>query len=563
MDPAGANVLDWVGSAEREKRPVAAHRTSQAEPATRLDVLIIGAGFSGVYQLYRLREQGFSVKIYEAASGLGGIWRWNCYPGARVDSHVPNYEFSIREVWEDWNWTERFPGWAELRRYFEHVDAKLDLSRDIRYNTWVTAARFDAEHDEWVVTTNDGAETRARFLITCIGFAAKPYVPDFPGLESFTGPCHHTAHWPEGGLDLAGKRVGIIGTGASGVQVAQEAAAVASQLTIFQRTPMIALPMQQRQLDAETQDMLKAAYPARFRQRAVASSTMFDIVADERGAKEVPHEVRNAIFEAAWQKGGFQFWFGTFSDILRDETSNRLAYDFWRDKTRARIRDPWLKEKLAPMEPVHPFGTKRPSLEQNFYDLFNQDNVELVDVRETSIERITPEGVATTASAYPLDVLVLATGFDTSTGCYTQIDLTGRGGARLDDVWASGMRTHLGYAIPHMPNLLMLYGPQSPTAFCNGPTCAEIQGDWVVACLDHMRSNGLSRIEATDEAADAWSAHLAAIAADTLFPRADSWYMGANIPGKHRELLYYPSPQDYIERCEEAARAGYSGFRLS
>jgi cyclohexanone monooxygenase len=542
---------------------VAAHRTSQAEPATRLDVLIIGAGFSGVYQLYRLRERGFDVKIYEAAAGLGGIGRWNCYPGARVDSHVPNYEFSIPEVWEDWNWTERFPGWEELRRYFQHVDAKLDLSRDIRFNTWVNAARFDEQSDEWVVTTDDGAETRTRFLITCIGFAAKPYVPDFPGLETFAGPCHHTAHWPEAGLDLAGKRVGIIGTGASGVQVAQEAAAVASHLTIFQRTPMIALPMQQRRLDAETQDMLKAAYPARFRQRAVASSTMFDIVAGERGAKEVPDEVRNAIFEAAWQKGGFQFWFGTFSDILRDETSNRLAYDFWRDKTRARIRDRWLKEKLAPMEPVHPFGTKRPSLEQNFYDIFNQPNVELVDVRETPIERITPKGVATASSAFPLDVLVLATGFDTSTGCYTQIDLTGRDGARLDDVWASGMRTHLGYAIPHMPNLLMLYGPQSPTAFCNGPTCAEIQGDWVVACLHHMHSHGLSRIEATDEAADAWTAHLAAIAAETLFPRADSWYMGANIPGKHRQLLYYPSPQDYIERCEEAARAGYTGFQLS
>jgi len=273
--------------------------------------------------------------------------------------------------------------------------------------------------------------------------------------------------------------------------------------------------------------------------------------------------VRNAIFEAAWQKGGFQFWFGTFSDILTDEESNRLAYDFWRDKTRARLKDPTLQEKLAPMEPVHPFGTKRPSLEQNFYDLFNQDNVDLVDVRETPIAKITEQGVVTTESNYPLDVLVLATGFDTSTGCFTQIDLVGRGGKRIQDVWKDGVKTYLGYAIPYMPNLLMLYGPQSPTAFCNGPTCAEVQGDWVVACLSFLRDEQIERFEATDAAAAGWAHHIAEIADDTLFPKADSWYMGANIPGKRRELLYHPMPQDYLEECDAVAHAGYAGFELS
>jgi cation diffusion facilitator CzcD-associated flavoprotein CzcO len=537
--------------------------STEAQTGEVLDALIIGAGFNGVYQLHRLREKGFSVKVFEAGESLGGIWYWNCYPGARVDSHVPNYEFSIKEVWEDWNWSERFPGWDELRRYFAHVDKKLDLSKDIEFNTWVSGAEFDEQRNQWIVHTADGNETRTRFLIACMGFAAKPYIPDFDGLETFSGPCYHTANWPQEGLDMTGKRVGIIGTGASGVQVAQEAAAVASQLTVFQRTPMIALPMHQRKLDVATQQMQKASYPARFRQRAVSSSTMFDIVADERSAKEVSEELRQAIFEAAWQKGGFQFWFGTFSDILLDEESNLLAYEFWRDRTRARLNDPWLQEKLAPMQPVHPFGTKRPSLEQNFYDIFNQTNVDLVDLRESPIQKITPTGLETSAGAHEFDILVLATGFDTSTGCFTQLDLVGSGGKRLDEVWSDGVKTYLGYSIPHMPNLLMLYGPQSPTAFCNGPTCAEVQGEWVVNCLSYIRDRNLSRIETTDAAATRWAGHIAQVGEGTLFPRANSWYMGANIPGKRRELLYHPFPQDYLEQCDAAAADDYAGFELS
>jgi cation diffusion facilitator CzcD-associated flavoprotein CzcO len=537
--------------------------SANAQTAEVLDALIIGAGFNGAYQLHRLREKGFSVKIFEAGESLGGIWYWNCYPGARVDSHVPNYEFSLKDVWEDWNWSERFPGWDELRRYFAHVDKKLDLSKDIQFNTWVSGAEFDEQNNQWIVRTADGHETRARYLIACMGFAAKPYIPEFAGLDSFSGPCYHTAQWPQEGLDMSGKRVGIIGTGASGVQVAQEAAAVASHLTVFQRTPMIALPMQQRQLDPETQEKLKPSYPTKFRQRAVSSSTLFDVVADERAAKDVSEPVRQAIFEAAWQKGGFQFWFGTFADILLDEESNLLAYEFWRDKTRARLKDPRLQEILAPMKPVHPFGTKRPSLEQNFYDLFNQTNVDLVDLQESPILNVTPTGIETSNGTHELDILVLATGFDTSTGCFTQIDLVGSGGRQLDELWSDGVKTHLGYAIPHMPNLLMLYGPQSPTAFCNGPTCAELQGDWVVECLSYLRDHNLSRIEATDQAAAGWAAHIAELAEGTLFPKANSWYMGANIPGKRRELLYHPMPQDYLEQCEAAATAGYTGFELT
>ncbi|MFP6817091.1 MAG: NAD(P)/FAD-dependent oxidoreductase [Pseudomonadales bacterium] len=527
-----------------------------------LDALIIGAGFNGIYQLHRLREKGFSVQIYEVGAGLGGIWYWNCYPGARVDSHVPNYEYSIKELWQDWNWTERFPGWDELRRYFAYVDEKLQLSKDIRFNTRVSGAEFDESRNQWRVRTSDGRETRARFLIPCMGFAAKAYTPDFPGVDTFAGPCHHTGHWPQEGLDMTGKRVGIIGTGASGIQVTQEAAKDASHVTVFQRTPNLALPMRQRRLDEQTQQQMKLKYAAQFRQRAVSSSSMIDIVADDRGAKDAPEVQREAIFEAAWQKGGFHFWFGTFSGILQDKASNLLAYEFWRDKTRARINDPELKEKLAPMKPPHPFGTKRPSLEQNFYDVFNQPNVELVDVRERPIEEITATGVRTAEDSYELDILVLATGFDSSTGGFTQIDLRGTNGKTLKETWADGVKTYLGFAVPAFPNMLMLYGPQSPTAFCNGPTCAEVQGDWVIDCLSHLRDRQLARIEATDTAADNWAAYIAELGEGTLFPEADSWYMGANIPGKRRQPLYHPDVQGYVEQCADAAANGYAGFEL-
>ena len=527
-----------------------------------LDALIIGAGFSGLYQLYRLRQRGFDVRLFEAGADLGGIWHWNCYPGARVDSHVPNYEFSIEELWRDWNWTERFPAWDELRRYFHHVDEKLGLSRDIRFNSRVTSARFDADADQWQLECADGHRARARFLIPCTGFAAKAYVPALPGLESFAGPCFHTAHWPQDGLEFSGRRVGVIGTGASGVQVIQEAGKIASQLTVFQRTPNLALPMQQQTLDEPSQRAMKAQYPEWFRRRALSGGGLFDISPDERSALEVSEDERLAVFESAWRKGGFHFWGGTFRDISLDRKANQLAYDFWREKTRARIHDPAVAHKLAPTDAPHPFGAKRPSLEQCYFEVFNQDNVTLVDVREDPIEEITSTGVRTKAHHYEMDILVLATGFDASTGGLTQIDIRGLSGRSLKDIWSTGVQTHLGFGIPDFPNLLMLYGPQSPTSFCNGPTCAELQGDWVVDCLCHLRDQGHTRIEATPAAGESWTQHMAELAAGTLLGRADSWYMGANIPGKPRQLLHHVGLQDYLAFCRQSAANGYSGFDL-
>ena len=535
--------------------------TVDGSPET-LDVLIMGAGFSGLYLLYRLRQRGFRVRVFESGADLGGIWYWNCYPGARVDSNVPNYELSIEELWRDWYWTEKFPTWDELRRYFHHVDQKLDLSRDIRLNTRVTAARFDTDQDLWQIECADGHRVRARFFLPCTGFGSKAYLPDFPGLGTFAGPCVHTGHWPQDGLDMTGRRVGVIGTGASGVQVIQEAGKIASHLTVFQRTPSMALAMQQETLDETAQLAMKTHYPRWFRERAHSEGGVFDIVPDERSTLAVSAEERQAVYESAWREGGFHFW-TPFTDTLMKKEANQLAYEFWREKVRARIKDPVMADKLAPVDPPHPFGTKRPSLEQWYYEVYNQDNVMLVDVHEDPIEEITRTGLRTATRHYEMDILVLATGFDASTGGLTQVDIRARSGQTLEDIWSTGVQTHLGLGIPGFPNLLILYGPQSPTAFWNGPTCSEVQGDWVVDCLSSLRDNGHTRIEATAEAGASWTQHMADLAARTLLPLAESWYMGANIPGKPRQLLHHIGVQEYLAYCDECAQNGYSGFELS
>lgn len=542
-------------------KPMGANQHGQAVDV--FDAVVVGAGFAGLYQLHRLRKLGFSVRVLEAGADLGGVWYWNCYPGARVDSHVPLYEYSMEDLWRDWSWTERFPSWDELRRYFHYVDQKLDLSRDVRFNTRVTGAKFDQARNQWVIVSEDGAVVRARFFILCTGFAAKAYVPQIEGLDQFAGKWLHTASWPQAGLDLTGKRVGVIGTGASGVQVVQEAGRQAAHLTVFQRTPMLALPMQQRKLDEAAQLHMKASYPDIYRKRR-ENFGGYEWTRDERSALEVSPEERRARYEELWAAGGFSFWAATFADVLGNEEANRTAYDFWREKTYARIKDPVRAEKLAPKEPPHPFGVKRPSLEQTYYEVFNQPNVDLVDLHEAPIEMVTPCGVKTRTAEHELDLLVLATGFDAVTGGLTQIDIRGTLGVNLRDYWANGVRTHLGVASAGFPNLLILYGPQSPAGFCNGPTCAELQGDWIVECLGYMRERNKTRIEATSRAEAAWNEHVEEITKMTLFPRANSWYMGANIPGKPRQLLNYPGGLPlYLQKCDECASHDYEGFELT
>ncbi|MDH3681643.1 MAG: NAD(P)/FAD-dependent oxidoreductase [Acidimicrobiia bacterium] len=533
------------------------------ESVDDLDVLVVGAGFSGVYQLYRLRDLGFTVHLVEAGSGLGGIWHWNCYPGARTDTHANIYQFTREDLTNGWNWSELFPSWSEMRAYFDYVDEKLELSKDISFNTRVLAAEFDESANKWTVSCDDGSTIRTSFLDINTGFGSKPYIPDLEGLDSFEGRCHHTALWPQEGLSLAGQRVGVIGTGASGVQVSQEASLDAAHLTVFQRTPNLALPMQQKRLTVEDNDAMRAEYPEVFPARGETFAGFdFDFV--DKNATEVSAEERNATYERLWQAGGFRFWLATFQDTLFEDEANRYAYDFWRDKVRARINDPALAEKLAPTEPPHPFGVKRPSLEQWYYDMFNNDNVSLVDLNGTPIERITAKGVQTSAGEHELDILVLATGFDAVTGGLTSIDIRSTDGKTFGEVWADGVRTQLGVATAGFPNLLFGYGPQSPCGFCNGPTSAEYQGELVVQTLVHLRDNGLARIEATTEAEEEWRTLIADFWDTTLFPRAQSWYTGVNIPGKHVESLNFPlGLPTYREKYQESADNGYAGFVLT
>ncbi len=534
--------------------------------ATRVDVLdalVVGAGFNGLYQLHQLRRRNFTVQVWEEAPDIGGVWYWNCYPGARVDSPGRMYQYSHPRLVEGWSFSEAYPGWQELRDYFSYVDRELDLSRDVRCGRRVDSAEFDEKQRRWIVTSSTGDVAHARFLIMCTGFASKPYTPDIDGLETFAGERHHSARWPQDGLDLTGKRVAVIGTGASGVQIVQEAGKVAEHLTVFQRTPNTAIPMRQRTFSEEDKRALKREMADRMARRATTfGGADFDFAAPS-GAQMAP-EARRELLENLWELGGFHYWLGTFPDVLSDIDVNREVYELWRDRTRARIDDPALADKLAPKDPPHPFGVVRPSLEQWYYETFNQPNVTLVDVNETPITRISERSVVTTSGEHSVDVLVFATGFDAVTGGLTAIDIRGVDGVTLREKWADGPAVHLGIATSGFPNLLFLYGPQSPGAFCNGPSCAELQGDAIIELLSTLSANGHTRIEATAEADAAWRDLVLGIADQTLFRLATSgWYIGANIPGKTRGLLQFAGGlPTYLQQVEASAAADYSGFEV-
>ncbi|KAF9877997.1 cyclohexanone monooxygenase [Colletotrichum karsti] len=528
-----------------------------------LDVIIIGAGFGGCYLLRNLRKQGFRAQIFEEGHGLGGVWWHNRYPGARVDTDTPFYEFSDPEIWKEWEWAEKYPSQEEMVRYFEFVDQKWDLSKDVTFGARVTDASFDPQTNAWTIQTGSGHEATAPFLLLAMGFAAKMYVPDIKGLDTFQGFSCHTARWPEKQPELAGKRIGIIGTGATGVQLVQELGPDAGKLVVFQRSPNCAMPMRQKTWASDPPS--KSGYSELFSQMKKTKAGFTFPVVNRRAMDDTP-EQQQALFEHLWSLGGFAPTHGNYADFNTDLAANHLFYNFWRDKVRQRlpIDDPELIENLAPEKPPYPFGTKRSSLEQNFYEVFSQSNVELVALKKNPIDKVVPEGVQMSdGTLHKLDALLLATGFDAITGSFTRVNIRGLKRKLLNDVWSTGTRTFLGCASSGFPNMFFLYGPQSPTASATGPVVSEIQGDWIIRTLVHLRSNGYTRINAQSDAEEDWSRRTTEICNATLLPRnKTTWYMGGNIPGKAREALNYmaglPAYQQALDGCYANGLAGFS-----
>jgi cation diffusion facilitator CzcD-associated flavoprotein CzcO len=530
-----------------------------AAQADSLDVLIIGAGVSGIYQLYCMRRLGLRACAFEAGGGVGGTWYWNRYPGARFDSESYSYAYSFSpELLQDWNWAEHYSAQPENERYLNHVVDRFGLRPHIRLNARIRAARFTSDDNHWLVETEDGRVTRARFLISAVGILSAHHLPDIPGVESFTGESFHTARWPHAPVDFRGKRVGVIGTGATAVQLIPKIAPQVGQLTVFQRTANYCCPLRNSEIDDETQTRIKHDYPEIFaRCRRTFASFMQEF--DPRRTFDVPPAERRAFYELIWSQPGFTKWFGCFHDIMTDAAANEDYAEFVRDKIRARVRDPAVAELLVPKD--HPFGAKRIPLETDYYETFNRDNVLLVDVKSDPIAEITPRGVRTGTATYDLDVLIYATGFDAITGELTRMDLRGEDGRTLRDKWqADGPSTYLTLQTAGFPNLFIVNG----AVFCNFTRCAEVVAEWVAGCLDHLRQHGYTRIEADPNAERAWTEHANSLTEGMLFTQTDSWFMGSNVPGKKRQFLFYAGGMPaFRDKIAQVAADGYPGFILS
>ncbi|KAB8075112.1 hypothetical protein BDV29DRAFT_113172 [Aspergillus leporis] len=527
-----------------------------------VDVLIVGAGFGGIYALYEMRKLGLKAVIYEAGDDIGGTWRWNCYPGAGVDSEVPEYEFSIPEVWKDWTWSTNYPTYDELRKYFDHVDSVLNIKKDCAFQSVVVKAQFKVEESRWHVTTADGRNAYAKYFIVAAGFAARRYIPEWPGIGSFKGVIHHSSFWPSEDMDVGDKRCAVIGTGASGVQVTQAWGPKAGSLKVFQRTPNLAIPMRKRALTAREQQNVKAVYPELFSLR-YTSFAGFTYDFFEKGVFEDNEEERETTLERVWEKGGFRYWVGTYKDHLFDLKANKVVYDFWRRKVRERIQDAALQELLAPLHAPHPFGVKRPCLEYNYYEQFNRPNVELVNIKNNPIVGFTETGIRLEdGTVHELDVICIATGFDVVTGGMTQMGLQSIHGTNLRDEWKNGISTNLGLAVCGYPNMFYMYGPHGPTLFSNGPTCVEVQGRWIADAIKTMERQQIRYIEPTPEAAETWTKRIHELAGKTLFPTTRSTYMGGNVPGKPFEpVCFVGGIPAYLQEIR-AVLPSFTGFNV-
>lgn len=525
------------------------------------DALVIGAGFSGIYMTYKLREEGFTVKTLEKAGEVGGVWYVARYPGARCDSDSVYYNFMFsEELYKKWSWSTRFAGQDEILSYLNFAADELDVKKHMQFNTEVKSAVWNEEETKWHVTTAKGEEFTATYLISGVGCLSTSNIPNFEGRESFKGESYHTGAWPHTPVELKGKRVGVIGTGSSGVQSIPVIAEEAEEVYVFQRTPQYSVPTRNRQLTEQEIAQFKEEYVTA-REKMLTSPSGLPIPKATKSVVGTPEEERNAILEDAWEKGGM-FLNNAFNDITIDEKSNELVSEFLRNKTRAKIEKPDVAEQLLP---YYYYATKRPILDTNYHVTYNQDHVSLVNLREQPIVRITENGIQTTEKEYPLDIIVFATGYDAMTGTLLKLDIRGRDGLSLSEKWRNGekVETYLGLGLSGFPNFFTITGPQSPSVLTNVPTAIEQHVEWISDCLRYLRENDVKTIEPTEEAEKQWSKQCTELANSTLFTKTESWYTGSNIDGKSRDFLIYLGGLDnYRYICNEVSEKGYQGYQL-
>ena len=525
-----------------------------------VDAVVVGAGFAGLYMLHVLRMDGLKVRVFERGGDVGGTWYWNRYPGARCDSESPYYSYSFDEQLEqDWPLLERYPVQPQVLRYLRHVADRFDLRRDIQFDTGVTRVVYHDDEDRWQVSTDQGDEVSARFVITAVGCLSSANKPQLPGQERFLGATYHTGEWPREPIDFSGKRVGLIGTGSTGIQAIPVVAEQALHLTVFQRTAQFTLPAQNHPLDPEFVQELKANY-RELRRKCKESAQGTPYAPVEVTALDVSAETRRAAYEAAWGVGGGRF-LGTYRDLLISEEANQTAADFVRAKISEIVKDPETARKLMPT--TYPIGTKRIPIDSGYYEAYNRDNVTLVDLRDTPIVEVTEKGIRTTEGERELDIIIYATGFDAFTGSLLALNIEGRNGVKLADKWLDGPRSYLGVAVAGFPNLFTITGPGSPSVLSNMPVSIEQHVEWIGRFVKQLVEEGAEYAEATGEAEEAWTEHVAAVADQTLYPKAASWYMGANIEGKVRMFLpYIGGVGRYRTICDGIADGGYRGFRI-
>ena len=533
-----------------------------ADAVESYDAIIVGAGFSGLYMLHRLRGLGLSARVYERGSGVGGTWYWNRYPGARCDVESVQYSYSFSdELQQEWQWTERYAGQAEILRYANHVADRFDLRREIELNTNVASAVFDETSNRWSVTLDGGKRATAQHLIMAVGCLSNARMPDVPGLPTFRGKVFHTGAWPHEPVDFTGMRVGVVGTGSSAIQSIPVIAAQAKHVTVFQRTPNYSIPARNHPL---TEDE-KHAWAENYRElRRRAREEMRNGIVSEipqKGALEESAGEREATYEYRWARGGLTFM-TAYNNLALDKAANDTAADFVRRKIGETVKDPAVAQLLRPT--TYPIGTKRICIDTDYFETFNRDNVTLVDIRNAPISEITPEGIVTGAKEYEVDAIVFATGFDAMTGSFDRMDIRGRDGVTLKEKWEEGPKTYLGLMVAGFPDMFLITGPGSPSVLSNMIVSIEQHVDWVADCIAYQRAHNVDCMEATQRAEDEWVAHVNEVAHNTLYPQANSWYMGANIPGKPRVFLpYIGGIPAYRAICNEVAANGYRGFALT